>query len=193
MFKKVDLLGVFGAAMMVGGLVCFLTSQYETSWAAYLGGPLLWFFGLVFAIVWMVLHFYNKTVSSPESSTPPAPERTNDNAGKNIRAALFLFAGILSASLFIVPAESADTSAGADLFKSRCAMCHGPDGTGKTPMGQKFSIPDLHSADVQKKSAEEIGGIIAKGKNKMPAYEGKLTPEQISQISAFIKTLSAQH
>ena len=193
MFKKVDLLGAFGAAMMVAGLVCFLISKSEPAWAAYLGGPLLWFFGTVVAIIWMVLRLYTNPVSSLESSTPPAPDRANDNAGKNIRAALFLFAGVLSASLFIVPADSGETSVGADLFKSRCAMCHGPDGTGKTPVGQKFNIPDLHSADVQKKSAEEIGGIIAKGKNKMPAYEGKLTAEQISQVSVFIKALSAQH
>lgn len=60
-------------------------------------------------------------------------------------------------------------------------------------MGQKLGVPDLHSADVQKKSEAEIESIIAKGKNKMPAYEGKLTPEQISQVAAFVKTVSAQH
>ena len=38
MFKKVDLLGAFGAAMMVAGLVCFLISKSEPAWAAYLGG-----------------------------------------------------------------------------------------------------------------------------------------------------------
>jgi mono/diheme cytochrome c family protein len=31
----------------------------------------------------------------------------------------------------------------AELFKAKCAMCHGPDAAGKTPMGAKFNIPRL--------------------------------------------------
>ena len=193
MFKKVDLLAVFGAAMMAAGLVCFLTGNYLPVWAAYLGGPLLWFFGTVFGVIWMVVRFFTEAVSSAESFATPAPDRATDNAHKNIRAALLLFAGILPAFLFVLPAQAADTSTETDLFKSRCAMCHGRDGGGKTPMGKKIGVPDLDSADVQETSEAEVESIIAKGKNKMPDYEGKLTPEQISQVSAFIKTLSAQH
>ena len=75
------------------------------------------------------------------------------------------------------------------LFKAKCAMCHGADAAGKTAMGAKLNIPDLRAPEVQKKSAADIAGIIAKGKNKMPGYEGKLTQDQISQLEKYIHAL----
>jgi mono/diheme cytochrome c family protein len=78
---------------------------------------------------------------------------------------------------------------GAAIFKSKCAMCHGPDGSGKTAMGEKLNIADLRSAEVQKQTDSELSQIIAKGKNKMPAYEGKLTKEQIDQLVAYVREL----
>ncbi len=82
---------------------------------------------------------------------------------------------------------------GESLFKSKCAMCHGPDGAGKTTMGQALKIPDLHSADVQKLSDAELNTIVAKGKNKMPAYEGKLSKEQITLLVGYIRDLAKKH
>lgn len=81
----------------------------------------------------------------------------------------------------------------ADQYKSKCAMCHGPDGSGKTMMGEKLKVADLRSADVQKKSDADLCAIITKGKNKMPAYEGKLTKEQVAKVVAFIRDLSKKH
>jgi mono/diheme cytochrome c family protein len=82
---------------------------------------------------------------------------------------------------------------GESLFKGKCAMCHGPDGAGKTMMGEKLKIPDLHSADVQKKTDSDLKGIISKGKDKMPAYEGKLTKEQIDMVVVYIRDLAKKH
>jgi cytochrome c6 len=78
---------------------------------------------------------------------------------------------------------------GAATFKGKCAMCHGADGSGKTMMGEKFGIRDLRSADVQKQTDAQLVEIVTKGKEKMPAYDGKLTKEQIEQVVAFIRTL----
>lgn len=77
----------------------------------------------------------------------------------------------------------------AAAFKGKCAMCHGADGSGKTTMGEKFNIRDLRSADVQKQTDAQLTDIITKGKNKMPAYDGKLTKEQIGELVAFVRTL----
>jgi cytochrome c6 len=84
---------------------------------------------------------------------------------------------------------SAAQNAGADLFKSKCAMCHGPDGKGETAMGKKLGLRDLGSADVQKQSDADLTGTITKGKNKMPAYDGKLSADQIGDLVKFIRTL----
>jgi cytochrome c553 len=82
---------------------------------------------------------------------------------------------------------------GADLFKSKCAMCHGPDGAGKTMMGEKLKIPDLHSAEIQKKTDAELNTIIVKGKDKMPAYESKLSKDQIDKLLGYIRDLAKKH
>jgi len=80
-------------------------------------------------------------------------------------------------------------SDGAGLFKAKCAMCHGPDGAGKTPMGQKLNIRNLHSADVQKQTDAALSQIIAQGKGKMPAFSQKLTDDQIKLLLAHIREL----
>ena len=85
--------------------------------------------------------------------------------------------------------QAASTDAGAATFKSKCAMCHGADGSGKTTMGEKFKIRDLHSSDVQNQSDAELTQIVTKGKEKMPAYDGKLSKEQIAEVVAFVREL----
>jgi mono/diheme cytochrome c family protein len=82
---------------------------------------------------------------------------------------------------------------GESLFKGKCAMCHGPDGAGKTTMGQALKIPDLHSPDVQKLSDAELTQTVTKGKNKMPAYEAKLSKEQIALVVGFVRDLAKKH
>jgi cytochrome c6 len=78
---------------------------------------------------------------------------------------------------------------GADTFKGKCAMCHGADGKGETPMGKHFGLKDLGSAEVQKQSDAELTAIITKGKEKMPEYGTKLSKEQIEGVVKFIRTL----
>ena len=77
---------------------------------------------------------------------------------------------------------------GAD-FKAKCAMCHGPDGKGDTVMGKKFGLKDLGSAEVQKMSDADLTSTITNGKDKMPAYKGKLTDAQISDLVKYVRTL----
>jgi cytochrome c6 len=89
--------------------------------------------------------------------------------------------------LFGIPVNAQETRE--SLFKGKCAMCHGADGAAKTTMGEKLKIPDLHSADVQKKSDADLKAIITKGKDKMPGYEAKLSKEQIDKLVAFIRDL----
>ncbi len=100
---------------------------------------------------------------------------------------------ILAAVLILMVAGLATTKAmaagGEDLYKSKCAMCHAADGGGDTTMGKKYNIRDLRSADVQKQTDAQLGEVVTKGKNKMPAYDGKLTPDQIKDVVAFIRTL----
>ena len=82
----------------------------------------------------------------------------------------------------VVPSMSFAADLASDpIYKSKCAGCHGPNGEGK---------PALKTApmkDYAAKSDAELTESITKGKGKMPAYDGKLTPEQIKTLVAEIK------
>jgi mono/diheme cytochrome c family protein len=77
----------------------------------------------------------------------------------------------------------------AALFKSKCALCHGEDGSGNTPTGKALKAKDLRSDEVQKKSDAELTEVITKGRNKMPPFGQKLKPEQIQQLVGYIRQL----
>jgi mono/diheme cytochrome c family protein len=78
---------------------------------------------------------------------------------------------------------------GQALFKAKCAMCHGADAAGKTPMGQKLQIKDLRAPEIQKQSDAELSQAIAKGKGKMPPQESRLTKDQLAAVVAYIRGL----
>lgn len=87
-----------------------------------------------------------------------------------------------------LPAFSQETSE--ILFKGKCAMCHGADASGKTAMGEKLKIPDLRAPDTQKKPDADLKNLITKGKDKMPAYETKLSGAQIDGLVTYIRGLA---
>jgi cytochrome c553 len=76
----------------------------------------------------------------------------------------------------------------AALFKAKCASCHGEDGKGNTPAGQKLKAQDLGSAKVQKQSDAQLATAIAQGKGKMKPFEKSLSKEQINQLVAHVRS-----
>ena len=95
---------------------------------------------------------------------------------------------LLVLSIALVFTAWAPAETGADLYKGKCALCHGPDGKGSA-VGKKLGARELTSAEVQKQSDADLTTIVTKGKNKMPAYDGKLTKEQIDSLVKYIRTL----
>ena len=72
---------------------------------------------------------------------------------------------------------------GADVYKSKCAACHGADGKG-SPMGEKLGVKSLvgTQADVVK--------VVTEGKPpKMTPYKDKLTAVQIKAVADHVKSL----
>jgi mono/diheme cytochrome c family protein len=74
------------------------------------------------------------------------------------------------------------------LYKSKCQPCHGADGKG-SPAGQKIGVKDFHSPEVAKQTDEELFTTTKQGKGKMPAYDKKLTDDQIKQLVKYIRSL----
>ena len=99
---------------------------------------------------------------------------------RKVLCCAFALSLLLSAASVAFAADS-----GADLYKAKCAGCHGADGTSKMP-----NVPPLSGPDTQGKSDADLKAIIEKGKPpKMPAYAGKLTDPQIDELVKFIRTL----
>ena len=95
---------------------------------------------------------------------------------------------LVLAIIFVVGASvRAD---GAGDFKAKCAMCHGTDGSGSTATGKALKVRDLGSADVQGQTDAQLTEIITSGKDKMPAYKGKLTDDQIKGLVVYIRSLA---
>jgi cytochrome c6 len=73
---------------------------------------------------------------------------------------------------------------GAEVFKAKCASCHGPDGKGETTMGKKLGVKNLVGTKA------DVVQVVNEGKPpKMMAYKGKLTDDQIKAVAGFVKTL----
>ena len=100
---------------------------------------------------------------------------------------LKLFAIFCLAASIATPAFA--QSAGADTYKAKCAMCHGADGMSNTPVGKAMKAPSFKDSAIVKASDAQLIAIIKSGKNKMPAYAGKLTDAQIKAAVEHIRTL----
>lgn len=106
-----------------------------------------------------------------------------------------------NATLAPVPAEyagltnplAADAAqAGAEVFRTNCEMCHGPQGHGDGPAGGSLEPKPGNLAVVQTKAGDDyLFWRIHDGKpgTSMVAWKGILTDEQIWQVVAFIRTL----
>ncbi len=92
-------------------------------------------------------------------------------------------------SFLVIPRAAFAADEGADLFKAKCAMCHGADGTGKPAI----KAPSLVSDDAKKMSDEDLTDMIANGgkaKKASHAFSQKgLTADQIKSLVAYIRTL----
>jgi cytochrome c6 len=80
-------------------------------------------------------------------------------------------------------------NSGADIYKSKCQMCHASDGSGNTPAGKSSKVRPFDSPEVMKLSDDDLIKITKNGQGKMPAYAGKLTDDQIKDVIAHIHTL----
>jgi mono/diheme cytochrome c family protein len=73
----------------------------------------------------------------------------------------------------------------ASLFRQHCAICHGPEGEGKTT-DQGLRVPSLREGDFKFKTEGEIYSQIANGGNGMIPFRGQLTDNELHMMATFI-------
>jgi cytochrome c6 len=102
---------------------------------------------------------------------------------------LVLFVGLTLFVVSIVQANPGpDSAASSATFRTKCAMCHGPDGSG-SEVGKSMNVPDLRSAVVQKLPDADLAQVIANGKGGMPSFKNSLSEEQIHALVSHVRTL----
>ena len=80
----------------------------------------------------------------------------------------------------------------AALYKTKCFACHGEKGNGDTVMGKKLGVRNFALPAVQSQSDATLTAIIKNGKQKMPAYSGKIPDADIKALVAHIRTFAAK-
>jgi len=106
--------------------------------------------------------------------------------GKKHAILILMVAGVF---FILTPKTVRPVDDGAALFKTKCAPCHGADGTGKPAI----KAPSLVSDAAKKKSSAELTDAISNGgKDKKPAHtfsQKGLTPDQIKSLVSYIREM----
>ena len=118
---------------------------------------------------------------------------TQDRAEHHvIVASTLLLALFVGLTLFVASIARAnprpDAAASAATFRTKCAMCHGPDGGG-SEVGKSMNVPDLRSQAVQKLPDAGLAQIISDGKGGMPPFKSSLSEAQIHDLVSHIRSL----
>ncbi len=103
-----------------------------------------------------------------------------------------LLAAVAVSALLVLASASLraqDKANGEKVFKAKCASCHGPDGKGDTAAGKATKSRDICSDEVKAESDAAWTDIISKGKNKMPAYAGKISDGDVKDVIAYMRSL----
>jgi len=102
---------------------------------------------------------------------------------------LVFFVGLTFFVVSVVRADRGpDSAASSATFRTKCAMCHGPDGRGSA-VGKSMNVPDLRSPAVQNLPDAQLAQIISDGKGGMPPFKSSLSADQVHSLVAYIHSL----
>ena len=96
---------------------------------------------------------------------------------------------MMCAGFVLAGAVSARAQDAKDLYLSKCASCHGPDGAAKTARGKKLKMKSAHEA-TEKMSADDMIKIVTDGKGQdMSAYGKQFTKDQVKGLVDYYRGL----
>ena len=73
----------------------------------------------------------------------------------------------------------------ASLFRQNCAICHGPEGDGKT-LDDGTVVPSLRAGEFKRRSEVEIHEQISEGGNGMTPFRTQLTDREIRLLADLV-------
>lgn len=107
--------------------------------------------------------------------------------GRFAKAALL--GALIAAGIWLLSSAAHAQGNAEKNYAAKCATCHGADGHAQVPAGKALKARDFHAPEVQSESDADMAAIIAKGKNKMPAFEKQLKPNEIQDLTAYCRAL----
>jgi cytochrome c553 len=123
-----------------------------------------------------------------------APQYVSSQNPTNIHTMNKMFhlaAVFVSFLIFAGPSMAADAQAN---WTKHCVKCHSKDGKGNTKMGRQAGVKDYTDPKVQAEMKDDKAlktikeGITENGKEKMKAYAGDLTDDEIKALIAYMRT-----
>ena len=105
-----------------------------------------------------------------------------------------VLAGIVGCRRPILPVvvrADRDAAAGRRIFERKCASCHNTNGDGKTIVASHLPYASLIDGVWRSDgSPAAIEKQVRLGRDPMPEFQGKLTDEEIRQVTAYVGALS---
>ncbi len=89
-----------------------------------------------------------------------------------------------------VAATPESLARGESFYQTNCLVCHGPEGRGNGPVGEKFVDPspaDLNDAYTQDQADGQVFFTLTRGRSAMPFYRDALSPEERWDVVNYIK------
>ncbi len=95
---------------------------------------------------------------------------------------------IVLAAVVVLAGSMCFAEDGAALYKSKCAMCHGPTGTPSAGMAKAMGIKPVSDPSMQSLTVAQIASAVKNGKGKMHPVAG-LTDPQVQAVASYFKSL----
>lgn len=112
----------------------------------------------------------------------PAPQNDDESAEMKLAAA---------AIQNPVPASAESVARGKAFYEINCLVCHGAEGLGNGPVGQKFvekAPVDLNDAYTQDQADGELFFTLTRGRVKMPFYRDALSPAERWDVINYLRS-----
>jgi len=100
---------------------------------------------------------------------------------------------VFSVALLLAGAVTVRAADAKENWEKNCTKCHGPDGKGKTKMGEKLGIKDYSDAKVQDAVKDDaMAKAIKEGvkdgeKVKMKAFGDVLSDDEIKALVKYVR------
>src|SRR5262245_2667158 len=104
--------------------------------------------------------------------------RTRGSSMQNKNTAR-LVAGMLAASITYAAAQD-QAAIGEEVYEQHCQSCHGEK------LRSAGAIPDLRELGANDR--EKFEKMVMEGRGQMPAWQGTVSPEELDQLWAYIRS-----